>query len=83
MAIAKLPPGLQIKAKAVAKANGKGDPGSKDNSAVKSATDNKPTANPDGSAKSPAKAEAGDNKPSGNANADKPPSKPAGQGKRK
>jgi hypothetical protein len=69
----KLPPGLQIKAKA----NGKSDPGDKGNSAVKSAGDNKPTASPDGSAKDSTKGQAGD------ANAGKPARKPADNGNAK
>ena len=85
--IDKLPPGLQTKAKALAKTNGKSDPGGKGNSAVKSAGDIKPTASPGGGAKDPAKAEAGDKKVSGNANAGKPTdrgnAKPTGKGKKK
>jgi hypothetical protein len=81
----KLPPGLQIKAKAMANANGRSDPGDKGNSAARAAGDNKPAAGPEGSAKDSAKGQAGDAKAGKPAPkpADNGSAKPAGKGKKK
>jgi hypothetical protein len=81
----KLPPGLQSKAKAMANANGKSDPGDKGNSAARAAGDNKPAAGPEGSAKDSAKGQAGDAKAGKPAPkpADNGSAKPAGKGKKK